>query len=361
MTERARHGVGPDHLVAGRYRLRSKLGGGGMGAVWLAYDKLLDRDVAIKQIVSTAGLSNDEANAVRAQTIREGRTAAQLSHSHAIAMYDVALEAGEPWLVMEYLPSRSLAQALQRTDALPPIEVAQIGAQIADALTHAHAAGIVHRDIKPGNILIVDRGRNLGLVKISDFGISHTKGDTPTDTDDVITGTPAYFAPEVARGGDPTEASDVFSLGATLYTATEGHPPFGIDGDSHELLQRVAKAEIIAPQRSEDLTDALLHMLEPDPARRPTMAQARDELLAAAIGPGANAAYLLGAPIRSATGSVPGWAQRTTTYIENRPPQRLETPVREAKSTARPVVLAIVLMVATLATVALIVLLMTQS
>lgn len=341
--------------------MRAKLGGGGMGAVWLAHDKLLDRDVAIKQIVSTAGLSNDEANAIRAQTIREGRTAAQLSHSHAIAMYDVALEAGEPWLVMEYLPSRSLAQALQRTDALPPIEVAQIGAQIADALTQAHAAGIVHRDIKPGNILVVDRGRHLGLVKISDFGIAHTKGDTPTDTDDVITGTPAYFAPEVARGDDPTEASDVFSLGATLYTATEGHPPFGIDGDSHELLQRVARAEIIAPQRSADITDALLHMLEPDPARRPTMAQARDELLAAAIGPGANPAYLLGAPIRSATGSVPGWAQRTTTYIESRPMQRLETPAREAKSNAKPIVLAILLAVATLATIVLIVLLMTQS
>ncbi len=363
VTEQPRHRVGPDHLVAGRYRLRAKLGGGGMGAVWLAHDKLLNRDVAIKQIVSTAGLSNDEANAIRAQTIREGRTAAQLSHSHAIAMYDVAIEAGEPWLVMEYLPSRSLAQALHRTDALPPLEVAQIGAQIADALAQAHAAGIVHRDIKPGNILIVDRGRHLGLVKISDFGISHTKGDTPTDTDDVITGTPAYFAPEVARGDDPTEASDVFALGATLYTATEGHPPFGIDGDSHELLARVAKAEIIAPQRSGDITDALLHMLEPDPARRPSMAQARDELAAAAIGPGTNPSYLLGTPVRTATGSVPGWAQRTTTYVENRPTQRLETPVREDKSgkfTVKPVTQAILLLVAALATIVLIVLLMTQ-
>jgi non-specific serine/threonine protein kinase len=184
---------------------------------------------------------------------------------------------------MEYLSSRSLAQALGATDSLPPFEVAQIGAQIADALTEAHDAGIVHRDIKPGNILIADRGKDLGIVKISDFGISRAKGDVEEADDSVITGTPAYFAPEVARGQDPTAASDVFSLGATLYTAMEGAPPFGIDHDSIALLHRVAKGQIISPTRSGDLTGPLLHMLEPDPARRPTMAQARDEIILAAI------------------------------------------------------------------------------
>lgn len=344
-----------------------------MGAVWLAHDKLLNRDVAIKQIISTVGLSNDEANAIRERTIREGRIAAQLSNDHAIAMYDVALEAGEPWLVMEHLPSRSLAQALNIADALPPIEVAQIGAQVADALAEAHAAGIVHRDIKPGNILIADRGRHLGMVKISDFGISRAKGDLPNDKAGVITGTPAYFAPEVARGEDPTEASDVFSLGATLYTATEGQPPFGIHADSQELLQRIAKAEIIAPVRSGNITDALLHMLEPHPSRRPTMAQARDELVAAAVGKGGNAAYILGAPIRSAAGPAPAWAQRSTTYVERRPttqqsrtdttdsksPHARVAPHGSAVSIAKPLVIAILILVATLAAVAMIVVVLT--
>lgn len=301
--------------MAGRYRLRSKLGGGGMGAVWLAHDTLLDREVAVKQVTSTTGLGDAEAREIRSRALREGRNAAQLSHEHAIAMYDVAVESGEPWLVMEYLPSRSLAEAMNLVDTLPPREVAQIGAQIAAALTDAHAAGILHRDIKPGNILVADRGDALGIVKISDFGIARAKGDAPSGKAGVITGTPAYFAPEVARGDDPTEASDVFSLGATLYTVVEGQPPFGLDSDPIALLHRVAKAEIYRPSLSGPLTDTLLHMLEPDPTRRPTMAQARDALAAIALGsdtagPG-QAGLLMGEPVKTADGTVPNWAHRS--------------------------------------------------
>ncbi|NGP08980.1 serine/threonine protein kinase [Rhodococcus sp. 14C212] len=297
--------------MAGRYRLVSKLGGGGMGAVWLAHDTLLDRDVAVKQVTSTVGLPPEAAEEIRRRTLREGRIAARLTHEHAISMYDVALHSGEPWLVMEHLPSRSLAQVMNIADTLPPLEVAQIGTHIADALAAAHAAGIVHRDIKPGNILVAERGRELGIVKISDFGIARAKGDH--DRSGVITGTPAFFAPEVARGSDPTEASDVFSLGATLYTAIEGQPPFGIDPDSIALLHRVARAEIIPPTRTGPLTDVLLAMLEPDPARRPTMEQARDRLAAVALGPDADPELLRGRPILSADGTVPVWARRTTT------------------------------------------------
>jgi non-specific serine/threonine protein kinase len=283
-----------------------------MGSVWLGHDRLLERDVAMKQIISTAGLSAAEAQQIRNQVINEGRLAARLSHTHAIAMYDVAIEGGEPWLVMEYLPSRSLAQALNTADALPATEVGQIGAQVADALADAHAAGIIHRDIKPGNILVANRGRAAGLVKISDFGIARNVTDRYDDEDpDMITGTPAYLAPEVARGADPTAASDVFSLGATLYTAVEGQPPFGIDPDPSSMLTKVAEAGIIPPERSDVLTGALLHMLEPDPARRPSMAEARDELVGAIIGTGASAAYILGSPIRSRDGSVPAWAVHT--------------------------------------------------
>jgi serine/threonine protein kinase len=314
--------VGPDYLLAGRYRLAYKLGGGGMGAVWLAQDTLMGRKVAVKQVTSTIDLSEKAAREVRNRAMREGRIAARLSSPHAIAMHDVAIEDGEPWLVMEYMPSRSLAQALNIAETLPPYEVAQVGAQVADALTEAHEAGIVHRDIKPGNILIADRGRTLGIVKISDFGISRAKGDVEESDSSVITGTPAYFAPEVARGQDPTEASDVFSLGATLYTAIEGRPPFDIDEDSIALLHRVARGQIISPSRSGDLTPALLHMLEPDPSRRPTMAQARDEIIRSAVSSKGSIASLRGVPLTTSDGVVPGWAHRSTPVAETRRPSR---------------------------------------
>ncbi|TCN57256.1 non-specific serine/threonine protein kinase [Rhodococcus sp. SMB37] len=296
--------------MAGRYRLDSKLGGGGMGAVWLARDNRLGRNVAVKQVISTADLDPAAAEEIRRRALREGRVAAQLTHEHAISMYDVALHYGEPWLVMEHLPSRSLAQVMNAIDALPPYVVAQIGADVADALTAAHATGIVHRDVKPGNILIAERGNDAGVVKISDFGIARAKGDN--DPSSVIIGTPAYFAPEVARGSDPTEASDVFSLGATLYTAIEGQPPFGYEADSIALLHRVARGEIIPPTRTGLLTDTLLTMLEPDPARRPTMIEARNRLAEVVLGPGGNPAMLRGRPIVSQDGTVPSWAQRST-------------------------------------------------
>lgn len=310
VTERARPFVGPDYLVAGRYRLQSKLGGGGMGAVWLAKDRLLHRDVAIKQVLSLADLSEEQAKAVRDQIIHEGRVAAKLAHQHAIAVYDVVLEAGEPWLVMEYLPSRSVAKALALVDLLSPIEVAQIGAQVADALAAAHAAGITHRDIKPGNILVADRGDEVGMVKLSDFGISRGLGDAD-DPGDVITGTPAYLPPEVARGAQPTTASDVFSLGATLYTAIEGHPPYGFEDDSDVVVERAAMAQIIPPERTGALTQALMHMMEPAPQRRPTMTEARNEILTAAFGPGTGP-YILGAPVRTEDGTIPAWAARNS-------------------------------------------------
>ncbi|MGI5223239.1 protein kinase domain-containing protein [Nocardia sp. CA-290969] len=311
MIDRPRPIVGPDYLVAGRYRLQSKLGGGGMGAVWLAHDRLLDRDVAIKQVLSTAGLDEAEARQIRDRIVHEGRVAAKLSHEHAIAVYDVVLEAGEPWLVMEHLPSRSVARALGLVNTLPVIEVAQIGAQVADALAAAHTVGIVHRDIKPGNILVADRGPAVGMAKLSDFGISRNITEASDEPDGMITGTPAYLPPEVARGATPTAASDVFSLGATLYTAIEGQPPFGMDDDTGAIVERAAMAQIIPPSRSGVLTRALLHMMEPAPQRRPSMAQARDEILAAAFGPGA-ADNILGAPVRTEDGTIPAWAARNS-------------------------------------------------
>src|SRR3978361_476491 len=217
----------PGRLVAGRYRLQSQIGGGGMGAGWLARDELLGRQIAIKQVISAPGVTPEQTDQQRQRALREGRIAARLSHPHAISVYDVALEHGQPWLVMEYLPSRSLAEGLTEDGLLRVDQVAQVGAQVADALAATHAAGIGHRDVKPANVLI-GRGDNVeGIVKITDFGISHASGDVTLTQTGQITGTPAFLAPEVAQGEEPLPPSDVFSLGATLYTCLEGEPPCG--------------------------------------------------------------------------------------------------------------------------------------
>jgi serine/threonine protein kinase len=237
----------PGRLIADRYRLHSQIGGGGMGTVWVARDELLGRDIAIKQVLPPANADPHEAEQQRQRALREGRIAARLSHPHAISVYDVAVEAGQPWLVMEYLPSRSLAAVLAEDGLLRVDQVAQVGAQVADALAATHAAGIVHRDVKPANVLIGEGPRVEGLVKITDFGISHASGDVTLTQTGQITGTPAFLSPEVAQGHEPTPASDVFSLAATLYTCLEGTPPFGMQGNSLQQLHRVASGEIDPP------------------------------------------------------------------------------------------------------------------
>ncbi|MGB3695845.1 MAG: protein kinase [Gordonia sp. (in: high G+C Gram-positive bacteria)] len=275
---------GPSYLVAGRYRLIRRIGHGGMGAVWLAHDQLLDREVAVKQVLTTSGMDESAAQTSRARALREGRLAARLSHRNAISMHDVALDRDEPWLVMEYLPSHSVADVLRDNGVVDPVEAAQICAQVADAIAEAHAAGIIHRDIKPANILIAHSGRQAGLVKITDFGISRAKDDAMITQTGIVTGTPAYFAPEVARGEEPGEAADVYSLGSTLYTMVEGRPPFGDAENYIATLHRVALGQIDPITRAGALSSVLLNLLEPSPANRPTMSQARDRLAQFAAG-----------------------------------------------------------------------------
>src|SRR3954470_12054131 len=274
----------PGRLVAGRYRLQSQIGGGGMGGVLLPQGEMLRGRGAVKQVLTPSGVSAEEADQQRQRALREGRIAARLSHPHAISVYDVALEHGQPWLVMEYLPSRSLAEVLSDDGVLRVDQAAQIGAQVADALAATHAAGIVHRDVKPANILIGEGGAVEGLVKITDFGISHASGDVTLTQTGQITGTPAFLSPEVAQGRPMTEASDVFSLGATLYACLEGQPPFGMEENALGMLHRVAGGEIVPPQRAGFLKGPLLRMLAADPADRPTMAEVRDELAGLAAG-----------------------------------------------------------------------------
>jgi hypothetical protein len=264
-------------LVAGRYRIVERIGTGAMGAVWKAQDEVLARTVAIKELLLQPGLQEHAAEDARQRTMREGRIAARLHHPNAITVFDVVSDDnGQPCLIMEYLNSTSLAEVLQERRTLEPMEVARIGAQVAAALKEAHAVGIVHRDIKPGNILLAGNG----TVKITDFGISRAKDDVTVTKTGMIAGTPAYLAPEVAIGGDPGPESDIFSLGSTLYAACEGQPPFGLSENTLSLLHAVAAGQINPPRQSGPMTSVLAVLLHPDVQHRPT-ADESEELLAA--------------------------------------------------------------------------------
>ena len=201
--------------------------------------------------------------------MREARLAARLKHRHAVTVYDVVEHDGQPCLVMELVPSQPLSEILHELGTLHEQEVATLGAQVASALAAAHAAGVVHRDVKPANILVADDG----TARISDFGIAHAFGDTTLTSTGMLTGTPAYLAPEVARGGESGFASDVFSLGSTLYAALEGRPPFGEGPNPIGLLHRVASGQAEPPRHAGALTPLLTRMLSPNPDARPTMAE----------------------------------------------------------------------------------------
>lgn len=271
----------PD-LVGGRYRLMNRIGSGGMGQVWLAWDERLSRAVALKQLHTPVGLPDDEARSAHDRAMREARITARLHHPNAVPVFDVVDDDGRPCLVMQYLPSRSLHDVISDRGRLSAREVARVGSEVASALAAAHEAGIVHRDVKPGNILLTEDGS----ARITDFGISHALGDATLTSTGMVTGTPAYLAPEVARGEPSSSASDVFSLGATLYTATEGAPPFGTADNAMALLHRVASG-VITPPADSPLAPLLTRMLAPDPDDRPAMADVSRDLALVAAGPDA--------------------------------------------------------------------------
>jgi len=256
-----------DALIAGRYRLVKVIAAGGMGVVWEAWDERLERAVAVKQLHTLPGVPAAEAEEAKDRAMREARITARLHHPHAVPVFDAVEHDGQPCLIMQLLPSTPLSTVIRDSGPLPMARVATIGAEVASALTAAHAQGIVHRDVKPGNILITPDGG----AHISDFGISHAMGDATLTRTGMIHGTPAYLAPEVARGEDASFPADVFSLGSTLYAALEGSPPFGSDGNSLALLHKVAAANVSPPTRAGSLTPFLLEMLASEPDDRPSM------------------------------------------------------------------------------------------
>jgi eukaryotic-like serine/threonine-protein kinase len=257
-------------LIGGRYRVGPAVGRGGMGTVWLCRDEMLLRDVAVKQV----GLLPGESVTDSARALREARSSAALSHRNVVTVFDVVEEQDAIWLVMEYVPSRSLADLVSQEGALDPAHVADIGAQVADGLAAAHAAGTMHRDVKPGNVLV----REDGVAKISDFGIARSAGDPALTQSGLVTGTPSYFAPELARGDAPTPASDVWALGATLYAAVEGRPPYRARENPIAVLHEIVSRQPPAPSRAGWLEPALLRMLDRDPASRWSMEDAAHAL-----------------------------------------------------------------------------------
>ncbi len=245
-----------------------------MGVVWKARDERLDRTVAVKQLHPQPNLSAAEAELANSRAMREARITARLVHPHAVSVFDVVDHEGQPCLIMQFLPSEPLAALIRGLKVLSPEEAARVGVQVGSALAAAHQLGIVHRDVKPGNVLIADDG----TARISDFGISHALGDVTLTATGMVHGTPAFLAPEVARGGKSGFAADVFGLGATLYAAVEGAPPFGTDQNSMALLHKVASGRYDPPRRSGTLTPLLLSMLSADPEDRPSMSEVAQSL-----------------------------------------------------------------------------------
>ncbi len=265
-------------LIAGHYRLVEQIGSGAMGVVWRAIDVRLERSVAVKQILPQPGVSEAERDNMRQRAMREAKNAARFQHPNAIVVFDIAEHGGDPCLVMEYLNGPSLSAIIADEGTLPLGRVAKIGEQVASALVAAHRAGIVHRDVKPGNILIDEAG----TAKITDFGISRAAGDMTLTQTGLIGGTPAYLAPELARGSDPVPSSDVFALGATLYQAIEGQTPYGNSSNQLALLYAAANGQINPPQQAGGATALLMSLLRTEPTERPSMAEARERLAALA-------------------------------------------------------------------------------
>ena len=268
---------GAGRLVAGRYQLRELLGQGGMGSVWLASDAVLGRTVAVKEVTFPPYLHEDERRQLRERTLREARTAARFEHPRVTTVHDVVEEDGRPWIVMEHVRSRTLAAAVAESGPLSPRQVARIGLDVLAALTAAHAAGIVHRDVKPANVLVDDEGRGW----LTDFGIATSIGDPSLTGEGVLLGSPSYMPPERARGLAPSPASDLWSLGATLYYAVEGHPPFDRPEVMATLLA-LATEEPPPAGAAGPLEPVLRGLLAKDPGQRMNAEAARAALASAA-------------------------------------------------------------------------------
>ncbi|WP_406078997.1 serine/threonine-protein kinase [Micromonospora sp. NBC_00858] len=265
-------------LIAGRYRLLDLVGTGGMGRVWLAHDEMLHRDVAVKEVVPPSWLAETERAELRLRTLREARTAARLNHPNVVRIYDVVHDRESPWIVMEYVPSRSVQQIIGDEGPLSPQRTARIGLAVLAALRAAHSAGVLHRDVKPHNVLVADDGR----VVLTDFGLAtFDGGDGAMTGPGMVLGSPQFVAPERARDGVSNPRTDLWSLGATLYATVEGHSPYA-RSSAMATLSALAIEPPDPMRRAGPLRPALTGLLQRDPWRRLTAAEVEPLLRSAA-------------------------------------------------------------------------------
>ncbi|GAA1630203.1 serine/threonine protein kinase [Actinoplanes couchii] len=262
------------NLIAERYRLVGQLGQGGMGRVWAARDELLARDVAIKELTPPPGLTEPEMVALRERAIREARSIAMLDQPNVVRIFDVVFQNGDPWIVMALVPSRSLFDTVRDDGPMAPDKVARVGLGI----LAAHRVGLLHRDVKPGNVLLAHDGR----VVLTDFGLATAAGDSSITRTGVVLGSPQYLAPERALDGEVGPAADLWSLGATLYAAVEGRPPY-VRSSPMTTLAALATELPDPPERAGVLRHALTALLQRDPGRRADAETAHRLLLAATV------------------------------------------------------------------------------
>ncbi len=251
-----------------------------MGTVWRATDTILRREVAVKEVVLPPGLALSDQEAMYERTLREARAAAGLSHPSIVQVFDVVTEEGRPWIVMELLDARSLADMVLEDGPIAPRAVAKIGIALLGALEIAHAGGVLHRDVKPANVLITKEGRCV----LTDFGVAKLPTDVQLTTPGMVLGSPHFISPERALGHRFGPPSDLFSLGVTLYTAVEGRPPFD-KGDPLATMHSVVEDPPLPPQRCGPLIDVLYGLMEKDPQHRWDVNVARGVLRELLAGP----------------------------------------------------------------------------
>jgi eukaryotic-like serine/threonine-protein kinase len=276
-------------LLAGRYRLGAMLGKGGMGTVWRAVDETLGRSVAVKELRFPGNVDEDEKRRLVTRTLREAKATARIRNAGAITVFDVVKEDDRPWIVMELVEGRSLSDVIREDGPLTPRRAAEVGLVLLDVLKAAHAEGILHRDVKPSNVLIADGGSSAdgpgaGRVVLSDFGIAQIDGDPSVTSTGMLVGAPSYISPERARGQKPGPPADLWSLGALLYAAVEGRPPYD-KGSAIATLTAVMTEPVGPMANAGPLTDVIRGLLVKDPAQRLDDAGARALLGAVATTP----------------------------------------------------------------------------
>ncbi len=257
-------------VIAGRYRLQAPIGRGAMGVVWRARDQLLDRDVAVKEVQIAETLTDAERANAYQRTLREAKTAARLNHPAVVTVYDVAEDEGRPWIVMQLVSAQSLDQVLAASGPLSPRRAAEMARQLLSALSVAHAAGVMHRDVKPSNVLLGDDDRAV----LTDFGIATFQGDPKLTQTGMVMGSPGFTAPERIRGEDASPASDLWSLGATIYAAVEGHGPFEKRGGAITTMSAIINEDAPEAPTAGALGPVIAALLRRDPEDRPAASAA---------------------------------------------------------------------------------------